>query len=71
MTVAELIKILQTFPADTMVVSEGYEPIKKVELLRVKEQLEREWWDGQFDTSDAPDAMTVVFLDAESKAQNI
>lgn len=71
MTVAELIQLLQSLPSDALVVSEGYEtgyePIKNVELLRVTEQLDPEWWDGQFEKSDAPDAMKVVFLDAESK----
>lgn len=72
MTVAELIHKLQEFPSDGLVVSEGYEtgyePIKKVELIQVKDQLNPEWWDGQFEKSDADDARFVVFLNAENKA---
>jgi len=73
MTVAELIEKLHTFPLNLLVVSEGYEtgyePIKKIELLHVLEQQERQWWDGQFEKSDASSAIEVVFLNAESKAE--
>ncbi len=41
MTVQELIELLQTYPTNALVVTEGYEngyePIKKIELIKVEE----------------------------------
>jgi hypothetical protein len=71
MTVNELIKILQTLPSDLTVVSEGYEtgfePIKKVTIIKVDENRSQEWWDGKFEKSHKTGIMNVVFLDAESR----
>ncbi|MGB3949255.1 MAG: hypothetical protein WBM13_14805 [Bacteroidia bacterium] len=72
MTVQELIELLKRFPQDALVVTEGYEtgcePIKKVELITVEENKNREWWDGKYDKSE--NGLDVVFLDAESKKEN-
>lgn len=69
MTVAELIKKLQTFPADSIVVTDGYEtgfePVKKVEMIKINENHLREWWDGMYEKSESPDDMEAVYLNAE------
>ena len=71
MTVNDLIKILQTLPSDLTVVSEGYEtgfePIRKVTIIKVDENRSQEWWDGKFEKSNNTGKMKVVFLDAESR----
>ena len=74
MTVTELIHQLQKMPQDALVVTEGYEtgfePIKKVELLKVEDNISRQWWDGKYEKSDKPDALQVVFLNAGTKDMN-
>jgi len=73
MTVTELIQILQTMSPDAVVVTEGYETgfesIKKVELLKVELNDAQNWWDGKFEKSNNPDAIEVVFINAETKAE--
>ena len=75
MTVSELIQHLQTMPQDAMVVAEGYEDgfdsIKKVSVIKVKENPEQNWYVGKYIKSDKADATEVVFLDAESKSEKI
>lgn len=72
MTVQQLIETLRAFPANALVVSEGYEggyePIKKVDLIKVRENEGKKWWDGKYDRAEA--GLEVVFLDAESKKEN-
>lgn len=74
MTVAELINILQNLPPNALVVTEGYEtgyePVKKVEIIKVTENHSTEWWDGKYEKSDNLDAQQVVFLNAETKNPN-
>lgn len=74
MTVNELINILQTLPPNALVVTEGYEmgyePIKKVEIIKVTESQGAEWWDGKYEKSDNPDTQQVVFINAETKNPN-
>jgi len=74
MTVAELIEKLKQMPPNALVVTEGYETgyesIKKVEIIKVAENLSNEWWDGKLEKSDNPNALQVVFLNAETKADN-
>jgi hypothetical protein len=71
MTVNELIKILETLPYNLTAVGEGYEtgfePIKRVSIIKVNENRSREWWDGKFEKSDTTGIMKVAFLDTESK----
>jgi hypothetical protein len=71
MNVKELIEALKSFPQDALVVTEGYEdgyePIKKVQLMKVEEKPNKAWWDGKYLESEDPDAMEVVFLNAETK----
>lgn len=71
MTVKQLKEALKSFPDDLLVVSEGYEggydTIKKLKLLKVEETPNQQWWDGQYEASNKPDAMEVIFLDSEMK----
>ena len=76
MDVLELIEILKTYPPKTLVVGEGYEngysPIKKVQLISVEENKNKEWWDGKYLESENNNTATqVVFLDAETKAGSL
>lgn len=72
MTVSQLIQILQTFPQDALVITEGYEDgydtIKKVLLIPVEENPEKEWYLGKYTDSEAAAAIQAVFLNAETKA---
>ncbi len=69
MTVQQLIETLKGYPADALVVTEGYEdgyePIKKAELIKVEENKNKEWWDGRYNKVEK--GLAVVFLDAETK----
>jgi hypothetical protein len=71
MTVKELIEKLKSFPDDALVLTEGYEdgyePIKKIQLIKVEENLNKNWWDGKYLESKKQNAMEVVFLNAETK----
>jgi hypothetical protein len=71
MKVSELIEILKSFPKDSLVVADGYEDgydsIKKVKVIKVKEVEVKEWYYGNYDWSTSPDGIEVVYLDAESK----
>jgi hypothetical protein len=73
MRVKDLIKALQQFPPEALVVTEGYEtgyePIKKVLTIRVTETPNKEWWDGYFTDSKVASAIEVVFLDAETRKE--
>lgn len=70
MTVSELIQQLQTLPPNALVVTEGYEtgyePVKKVQVLPVDENSSQNWWDGKYEKSENPDALQVVFLNANT-----
>lgn len=72
MNVTELIRILKQMPQDALVVAEGYEDgydsIKKVSLVSVEENPEKEWYLGHFIQSNKENAMKVVFINAENKA---
>jgi hypothetical protein len=72
MTVQQLIEILKIYPADSLVVTEGYEngyeTIKKVKLIKVEENKNKEWWDGRYNKVEK--GPEVVFLDAETKKTN-
>lgn len=72
MTVQQLIEILKIYPPDSLVVTEGYEngyePIKKAELIKVEENKSKEWWDGRYNKVEK--GLEVVFLDAETKITN-
>jgi len=69
MKVSDLIEILKTFPEDTIVVTDGYEdgyePLKKVKLIKVTEMEEKQWYYGKYDWSNSSNAIEVVFLDAD------
>jgi len=69
MTVQQLIETLKGYPADALVVTEGYEdgyePIKKAELIKVEENKNKEWWDCRYNKVEK--GLAVVFLDAETK----
>ena len=75
MKVHELITILKTFPPDHIVVSDGYEegydPILKVNLIKVIEAEEKRWFCGKYDYGfDADNAIEVVHLDADFKNED-
>jgi len=74
MRVADLIEKLKLLPQDALVVTEGYEtgyePVKKVELINVVENPSHKWWDGEYEKSEDPDTLEVVFLDSETKNAN-
>lgn len=73
MTVSQLIQKLQTLPPDAMVITEGYEDgydtIKKVSLIPVKENPKNEWYLGKYVDSKEAKGMQAVFLNAETKAE--
>lgn len=75
MTVAELIEKLKTFPQDALVVTEGYEDgydtFKKISLIAIEINPKKDWWVGQYMDSENPNVQQAVFLDAQTKADNI
>ncbi len=72
MTVSELINRLQTLPPNALVVSEGYEDgydtIKRISVISVTENPNQEWYVGQYIDSKKEEALHVVFLNADTKA---
>ena len=62
-------------PPDAIVVTEGYEDgfdfIKEVSIMQVKENPDKDWWVGKYIETETSDGQTVVFLNAKSKAENI
>lgn len=72
MTVSQLIQKLQTLPPDALVITEGYEDgydmIKKVSLIPVKENPKKEWYLGKYIDSEEAETIEAVFLNAETKA---
>lgn len=72
MTVSQLIQQLQMLPPDALVITEGYEDgydtIKNVSLIPVKENPEKEWYLGKYINSEEAETMQAVFLNAETKA---
>lgn len=74
MNVTELIEKLKLMPQDALVIAEGYEDgydaIKKVSLISIEENPQREWYLGKYTDSRKLDAQKAVFLNAENKADN-
>ncbi len=74
MTVSELIQKLQTMPPDALVVTDGYEDgydsIKKVSVIKVEEIAEKKWYIGKYVSTENPNAFDVVFLNADTKADD-
>ena len=74
MKVNELIKILATMPQDALVVTEGYEDgydvVKKVSIISVEENPEKEWYVGKYVDATNESSLDVVFLNSETKADN-
>ncbi len=74
MTVRELIQILTTMPPELLVVSEGYEngfdSIKAVRYLKVENNENKNWWDGELVESDKNSELEVVFFDTKRKYGN-
>jgi hypothetical protein len=73
MTVRELIQVLTTMPPELLVVSEGYEngfdSIKAVRFLKVENNENKNWWDGEFVESNIDNAVEVIYLNTERKAK--
>lgn len=74
MTVAELMKQLQTYPPDMLVVTDGYEEgydtIKRVTKMQIAENPQKEWYVGKYIESSDTGAVEAVFLNAETKAED-
>ncbi len=75
MTVSELIQHLQAMPPDALVVTEGYEDgfdtLKKISMIKVVENPKKNWYVGQYIHSTEKTAQSVVFLNAETRAENL
>jgi len=74
MTVKELINTLTSMPQDALAVTEGYEngfdTVKKVSVISVEENPQKDWWDGKYIESKNDEAMNVVLLYAATKEEN-
>lgn len=74
MTVSQLIQKLQTLPPDALAVTEGYEDgydtVKEVSLIPVKENPKKEWYLGKYINSEEAETMQAVFLNAKTKADD-
>jgi hypothetical protein len=74
MTVAELIEKLKQMPQKALVITEGYEDgydtIKKISIISVEENPQKEWYLGKYIDSKKSDAQKAVFLNAETKAED-
>jgi hypothetical protein len=74
MTVKELTNLLATMPQDALVVTEGYEngydTVKKVSVIGVEENSQKDWWDGKYIESKNQEAMSVVLLYSGTKEEN-
>lgn len=71
MTVAELLKQLQSFPPDTKVVVRGYEngynDILKFRVQKIKPNPTTHWFDGEYEESDDADAIDSIDLYGENQ----
>jgi hypothetical protein len=74
MTVKELTNLLATMPQDALVVTEGYEngydTVKKISVIGVEENSQKDWWDGKYIESKNQEAMSVVLLYSATKEAN-
>ena len=74
MTVKELINILATMPQEVLVVTEGYEDgydsVKKVSLISVEENPQKEWYVGKYIETTESDGVSVVLLYSGTKEEN-
>jgi hypothetical protein len=76
MTVSELIEQLKLFPPDQMVVTEGYEDgfdeIKAVKEITLKESTQKEWYLGKYMVPDTNNevGLNAVFLYAGTKEKD-
>jgi len=59
---------------NAIVITEGYEDgfdsVKKVSIMKVKANPDKEWWVGKYIETENSDGETVVFLNAKTKAEN-
>jgi len=74
MTVKELINILETMPQDALVVTEGYEDgydtVKKVSVIGIEENPQKNWWNGKYVEIEKEEFMSAVLLYSGSKEEN-
>ncbi len=72
MTVKELIECLETMPQNAIVVAESYEEgfdtVKKVMPVAVKQNPVKEWYLGEYLESKESEAQQMVLLYAATKA---
>ena len=75
MTVAELIIILQTYPSDMRVVTEGYEEgyddILEVKQVKIKPAENPRWYIGAYNDSNDTDAISAIFINGANKGKDI
>jgi hypothetical protein len=73
MTVKELINSLVTLPQDALVVTEGYEDgydtVKKVSVISVEENPQKDWYVGKYIDSTNTESMSVVLLYSGTKEE--
>jgi hypothetical protein len=66
MTVSELINKLKDYPADQLVVVDGYETgfddIEKLEPVSIVLFTKKEWWNGRYELKKAANAVPAVSL---------
>lgn len=71
MTAYELIRQLQTLPADTKVVVRGYEDgyndVLKLKPVKIKHNTTAPWYSGEYQDSEDVDAMDAVNLYGENQ----
>jgi len=74
MTVKELINILATMPQDALAVTEGYEDgydtVKNVLVINVKDNPQKEWYVGKYIETTESDGVSVVLLYSGTKEEN-
>jgi len=74
MTVKELINSLTVMPQDALVVTEGYEDgydtVKKISIIPVEENPQKEWWNGKYIDSTNDKSIDVVLLYSGTKEEN-
>ena len=71
MTARELILQLQAVSPETKVLirgyEEGYNDIQQIKIVKIKEELHPEWYNGKYSESQTEDAIDAIELYGENK----
>jgi hypothetical protein len=71
MTVRELILQLQAVSPETKVVvrgyEEGYNDIQQIKIVKLKKELQPEWYSGEYSESQTKDAIEAIELYGENR----